>query len=462
MGRTMGGDWREKAMAKVSQRFSALDVKRLNEPGYHADGAGLYLRIMPVDERDNHEANKPNPKGWIFRFRHGGRTRDMGLGAYPDISLADARELAGNARVLLKDGIDPIEHRKVKRAAKQVAAAKSLTFDECAREFIKDHEAGWRNAKHRAQWTNTLKTYASPIFGKLPVSAIDGGLVVRALKEIWYTKPETASRVRGRVESVLDWARAHGYSSGENPARWKGNLQAILPAKTKVRRVKHHAALPFTDIGEFMEALRSIEGVAARALKFAILTGARSGEVRGATFAEIASDVWTVPAERMKAGREHRVPLSSRALAIVAEMKEHAEKVTRDIDRCYIFPGLRKGHPLSDMAMTQVLRRMGRDVTVHGFRSTFRDWAAERTSYPNHVVEMALAHVIGDKVEAAYRRGHLFEKRVRLMAEWDRCCAECVGVQKKVLQLKSRGYASTQVTARPHVGADPCLERGSA
>src|SRR5262245_53091347 len=335
MGRTMGGDWREKAMAKVSQRFSALDVRRLTEPGYHADGAGLYLRIMPVDERDDREANKPNPKGWIFRFRHGGRTRDMGLGAYPDISLSDARELAGNARVLLKDGIDPIEHRKAKRSAERIAAAKTLTFDECAREFIKDHEAGWRNAKHRAQWTNTLKTYACPVFGKLPVSEVDGGLVLRALKAIWYTKPETASRVRGRIESVLDWARAHGYRSGENPARWKGNLQAMLPAKSKVRRVRHHAALPFTEIGVFMAELRNAEGVGARALKFTILTAARSGEVRGATFAEIASDVWTIPAERMKGSREHRVPLSPRALAIVAEMKAQAEKVTSDINSRY-------------------------------------------------------------------------------------------------------------------------------
>src|SRR5262245_61457137 len=254
-------------MAKISEKLSALKVERLTAAGYHSDGDNLYLRVAPGGSR-----------GWIFRFTTHGRTRDMGLGAYPAISLAAARKLAGRCRELVAAGVDPIEHRKSERTAERIAAARSLTFDECARDFIKDHEAGWRNAKHRAQWTNTLKTYASPVFGKLPVSEIDGGLVLRALKAIWHTKPETASRVRGRVESVLDWARAHGYRSGENPARWKGNLQAMLPAKSKVRRVRHHAALPFTEIGGFMAVLRNAEGVAARALNFTILTAARSGE----------------------------------------------------------------------------------------------------------------------------------------------------------------------------------------
>jgi integrase len=348
-----------------------------------------------------------------------GRTRDMGLGAYPEISLADARELASKCRVLVKQGMDPIEQRRAERARERVAAAKSLTFDDCVREYIKDHDAAWRNAKHRAQWASTLRSYASPVFGKLPVADVDDGLVLRALKTIWYEKPETATRVRGRIEAVLDWARVHGFRSGENPARWKGHLSHLLPARSKVRRVKHHAAMPYSEVGSFMQALGERGDGAALALQFVILTAARTGEALGATWAEIDLDgkVWTIPAERMKAGKEHRVPLSGAALATLKTLSQGA---IND----FIFAGGKAGRPLSEMALLMLLRRMGRaDITVHGFRSSFRDWAAERTSFPREVAEMALAHTIPNAVEAAYRRGDLFDKRGRLMEAWGDYCA---------------------------------------
>jgi integrase len=395
-------------MAKTSERLSALKLANLTGPGYFADGGNLYFRIAPG-----------GACGWIFRFTIQGRVRDMGLGAYPEISLAAARRIAAECRELVKKGTDPIVRRRADRAAQRVAAAKSLTFDDCAREYINDHEAGWRNAKHRAQWTSTLTRYASPVFGKLPVSEVDDGLVLRAVKAIWYTKPETASRLRGRIESVLDWARVHGYRNGENPARWKGHLKHLLPARSKVRRVKHHAALPYTEIGAFMAALREGTEGAARALEFVILTAARSGEALGATWDEtdFQSKTWTIPAERMKAGREHRVPLSAPALAILERL--HASRIND-----FIFAGGKPGRPLSDMALLMLLRRIGRDdVTVHGFRSTFRDWAAESTNFPREVGEMALAHAISSAVEAAYRRGELFDKRRRLMEAWADYCA---------------------------------------
>ncbi len=408
-------------MAKTSERLSALKVANLKGPGYFADGGNLYLRIAPGGSC-----------GWIFRFairepksnddgtiKLCSRTRDMGLGAYPEISLKAARELAANYRVLVKQGIDPIEQRRTTRGSERVAKAKSKTFDECVREFIADHEAAWRNAKHRAQWASTLATYASPVFGKLPVATVDDGLVLRALKPIWTTKPETASRIRGRIEAVLDWARVHGYRNGENPARWKGHLNHLLPARSKVRRVKHHAAMPYDEVGPFMETLRQRSDGAALALQFVVLTAARTGEALGATWDEIdfAEKAWTVPAERMKAGNEHRVPLSPAAIAILKRLQE-----TRTND--FVFAGVKQGRPLSEMALLMLLRRMERaDVTVHGFRSTFRDWAAEHTNYPNHVVEKALAHSIPNAVEAAYRRGDLFDKRRRLMEAWADYCA---------------------------------------
>jgi integrase len=413
-------------MAKTSQRLSALKISGLSGTGYFADGANLYFRVAPGGAR-----------GWMFRYTVNGRTRDMGLGPYPGISLAAARKLADKARELVKQGVDPVEHRRAERAAQRVASARTLTFDECARAYIADHESGWRNAKHRAQWASTLRDYASPIFGKLPVSAIDSGLVMRALRPIWKAKPETASRVRGRIESVLDWARVHGYRSGENPARWKGNIDHLLPPRSKVQRVTHLAALPYAEMGAFMAALRTRDELASLALQFVVLTAARSGEALGATWDEIDFNgkTWAIPGERMKAGKDHRVPLSAAALAIL-------ERLHDGRDGHFIFSGAKQGRPLSDMALLMLLRRMERDdITVHGFRSSFRDWVAEQTDYPREAAELALAHTIGSAVEAAYRRGDLLEKRRRLMGAWaDYCGGARVGA--KILPLRNRLSAS--------------------
>ena len=319
--------------------------------------------------------------------------------------------------------------------ASRTGSGQTLTFKEASASYIASHKAGWRNGKHASQWENTLAAYAEPVLGALSIQAIDTGLVLKVLEPIWSAKPETASRVRGRIEAVLDWAEVRGLRRGENPARWRGHLDNLLPATAKVRRVEHHAALPYAELPGFIAKLRAQEGVAARALEFTILTAARTGDTIGALWDEVNTPdkVWIVPAERMKAGKEHRVPLSPRALAI---LKDEQEVRTSD----YVFPGGKAGKPLSNMAMTEVLRRMGRgDITVHGFRSTFRDWAAERTNFPSEVVEMALAHAVGDKVEAAYRRGDLFEKRRRLMAEWASYCnTPAASARDKVVPMRGR------------------------
>ena len=351
---------------------------------------------------------------WVYRFQMHGRRRDMGLGPIDLYSLAEARQKALEARKLVAEGIDPIEARQAKRSAAAVDAAKGMTFRACAEAYINAHRSGWRNPKHAAQWPATLDAYVYPHFGSLPVQAVDVGLVLKAVEPIWTEKPETASRVRGRIESVLDWATARGYRQGENPARWRGHLENLLPPRSKMRRVEHHAALPYAELAAFMAALRQQEGVGARALEFAILTAARTGEVIGARWDEInvAERLWIVPADRMKAGKEHRAPLSDAALAIVERMA-----AIRQGD--HLFPGGKTERPISNMAMLMLLRRMGRDdLTAHGFRSTFRDWAAEATNFPAEVAEMALAHTVGDKLEAAYRRGDLFEKRREIMAAW--------------------------------------------
>jgi integrase len=308
-----------------------------------------------------------------------------------------------------------------------------MTFDGCAAAYIDAHKTGWQNAKHRDQWRNTLTSYASPMFGSLPVQAVDVGLVMKALESIWQTKPETASRLRGRIEAVLDWAKVRGYREGENPARWRGHLDKLLPAPSKVRKVEHHPALPYDELADFVAALRSQEGVAARALGFLILTAARTGEVIGSRWDEVDLEekIWVVPAARMKAGREHRVPLSEAAAAVLEQMKQ-----IRESD--FVFPGGKKGKPLSNMAMLAVLKRMDRgELTAHGFRSSFRDWAAERTNYPHEVAEMALAHTVGDKVEAAYRRGDLFQKRRQIMEAWARFC-ETARFQAEVVPVSGR------------------------
>jgi integrase len=390
-------------MARMIGKLTALDVSRAKRRGYYGDGGGLYLVVGPN-----------GGKSWVFRFRKDGKLRDMGLGPLHTIGLADVREKARECRRLRLEGQDPLEIRKASRLEAKIEAAKAMTFAGCAEAYIKVHRAGWRNSKHAAQWPSSLASYTYPIFGSLPVQAIDTALVMRALEQIWTVKPETASRVRGRIESVLDWATARDYRRGENPARWRGHLENLLPKRSKVRAIEHHAALPYDQLAEFTAELRQQEGVAARALELTILTAARTGETLGAQWSEfdLSGRLWTVPGKRMKAGKEHRIPLSASAISVLDEMQ-----AIRQSD--FVFPGAKSGRPLSGAAFRALLSRMGRsDLTVHGFRSTFSDWCSEHTNFPAEVREMALAHVVGDKVEAAYRRGDLFEKRRQLMAAW--------------------------------------------
>src|SRR6266851_3844990 len=411
-------------------RMTALKVAavaRAKAPGYYGDGVGLFLQVSRV-----------GTASWVFRYRVAGRLREMGLGSLDTIGLADARERARKAREQRLDGLDPIELRKAARLSAQLDAAKAVTFKDCAKRYIAAHQPSWRNPKHAAQWGSTLETYVYPAIGNLAVQGVGVGLVLQAIEPIWTTKPETASRVRGRIESILDWATARGYREGENPARWRGHLENLLPARAKVRRVEHHAALPYLEIGAFMTELRRQEGIAASALEFAILTAARTGEVIGARWSEvsIADRLWTIPADRMKAEKEHRVPLCDAALAIVTKMGEirHGD---------FVFPGGREGRPLSNMAFLMLLRRMGRDdLTAHGFRSSFREWAAERTGFPAEVAEMALAHAVSDKVEAAYRRGDLFQKRRHLAEAWAKFCA-AAPAGGRVVPIRAPSSAAT-------------------
>jgi len=379
------------------------------------DGGGLYLRVSESGSRS-----------WVFRFQLDGKRRDMGLGPYPDVSLAEARRRALEHRNQRRDGIDPIIAKAAQRQAQRLADAKGKTFREAAEEFIRRKEVGWRSSKHRQKWRNSVAADVYPVLGDLPVAAIDTGLVLKVIEPLWAEKPETAGRIRGRIEAVLDAATARGYREGPNPAQWKGNLAHILPARGKVRKVEHLAALPFDQMPAFLFALQRQGGVAARAIEFVSLTAVRLGEALGATWGEIdlGAKVWTVPAERMKASKEHRVPLSDAALAVLKRMRSFALTADGGLNSAApVFPGIRPSMPLSGSAIWMLLRRMGRnDLTTHGLRSTFRDWAAERTADPRDVVEMALAHAIGNKVEAAYRRGDLFEKRRQLMQAWAQFC----------------------------------------
>jgi integrase len=397
---------------RLLNRLSALQAKRLTVPGYHADGGGLYLQI-----------NKAGNKSWVFRYTRAGKTREMGFGAYCRVPLELARDLARKNWALLAQDIDPVEQRRQKRLAQALAEASAVTFRQAALECLDRKKGAWRDAKHAQQWINTLENYAFPVFGNISVRDVDTGHVMRVLEPIWIRKHPTATRVRERIEAVLDAAKTQGLRTGENPARWRGHLENLLSRTAEVRKVNgvhHHAALPFNEIGHFMASLREQHGLAAKALELTILTAARTSEVLEARWSEFDLDrkVWTVPASRIKAAREHRVPLSDAACIILRALEnlrfgEH------------VFPGRKQAKPLSNMSMMQTLKRMGRpDLTVHGFRSTFRDWAAERTSFPREVAEMALAHSIGNAVEAAYRRGDLFEKRAKLMAAWSRYCGE--------------------------------------
>lgn len=392
---------------RTINKLTPLKVAAQDKPGLYADGLGLYLQVA-----------KGGTKTWIFRYMLAGKARKMGLGSVHTVSLKLARERAGEARLKLLEADDPIELRKEVRLEKLAASAEALTFEEAAKRYIAANRSGWKNVKHAGQWDATLKAYAFPHFGKQSVARVDVGMVLAALEPIWTEKPETASRVRGRIESILDWATARKLRHGENPARWKGHLDKLLPARSKVQKVKHHPALPYREIGGFMEKLRAMDGVSPRALEFAILTATRTGETVNARRAEVdfTAKMWTIPGERMKAGKEHRVPLSDRALEIL-------EELPADEGDGFLFIGDKKGKPLSNMALLMTLRRMEReDLTTHGFRSSFRDWAAEQTAYPNELVEMALAHTVSDKTEAAYRRGDMVEKRVRLMRDWANYC----------------------------------------
>lgn len=387
-------------------------ARQANAPGVLIDGSGLRLKMTQT-------SSGRLSKRWVLRYvGPEGRWREAGLGGFPDVGLAEARERASTLRGGLRGGVDPLAAKTQERKARIVEAARTLSFAECAARYIAAHEGTWRNPKHRQQWSNTLATYAFPVFGAAPVSSVDLAMIMTTLDPIWTAKPETASRLRGRIEAVLDWATVRGYRTGDNPARWKGHLDKALPAPSKTRQVEHHAAVDFNHMPAFWAALGAREGAGADCLRLLVLTAVRSGEARGARWAEFdeAGCVWIIPAGRMKARREHRVPLSEPALDVL----RHRKSVCRSAepDALVFDSDMRPGVPLSDATLAAVLKRMGREETVHGFRSSFRDWAAERTSFPREVAEQALAHTIGDKVEAAYRRGDLFEKRRSLMLEW--------------------------------------------
>ena len=389
-----------------------MEVGRLREEGDHNVGGipGLYLQIIN------------GSRAWILRFKIGTRRRRMGLGSFPAVPLAQARERAREAHKLIDSGVDPIDARDVLKKAAVASQARALTFKKACERFIATKESEWRNPKHRQQWENTLETYAEPIMGHLDVAEIGQDEVLRVLDPIWRTKTETASRLRGRIEQVLDWAKTRGHRKGENPAAWRGHLDKLLPKPEKIAKVKHHAAVPVAQAAAAVAAIRSIEGVSAQALLFQVLTAGRSGEIRGARWSEFDLDAgqWDVPEERMKGKRPHRVPLSRQAVELIKSMPRYEE--------CdLVFPG-RKMQPLSDMSLTACMRRMnlvdaaGRTCVPHGFRSTFRDWAAEHTHYPPEMAEMALAHAIESKVEAAYRRGDMLTKRLAMMQDWADYC----------------------------------------
>jgi integrase len=376
-------------MAHVD-RLTALKVKRETRPGMHHDGRGLYLCI-----------SESGARSWLFRFMLHGRRHEMGLGSAHDISLAEAREAAHQARKLKANGIDPLASKRSSRAARRAAEAAAVTFAQCAESYMVAKQSEWRSLVHARQWRQSLNDYVLPVIGTLPVAAVDTALVLKVLQPIWETKNETASRVRNRIELILDFAKVSGFRDGAtNPAAWRGHLDHLLSKPSKVQRIEHYAALPYADMPQFMGELRQRQGVGARALEFLVLTAARSNEVIAATPAEFNGDVWTIPASRMKGGKEHRVPLALPALALVDAV---SGRVPRE-------------------AMGKALAKLRPGLTVHGFRSTFRDWTAETTSFPNHVVELALAHAIGSAVEAAYRRGDLLDKRRELMNAWGTYC----------------------------------------
>lgn len=393
---------------RTTKRLSVPGIARLTEPGYYSDGGNLFLQV-----------SKGGTKSWLFRYGKDGKKREMGLGSLQLVTLAGARERALQARVSVLDGVDPIAQRADAKTAARVELTQRLTFKQCAEKVIEAQREGWKNAKHEQQWTNTLATYAFPTLGDLPPRAVTLALVEKCLAPIWFAKPETARRVRQRIESVMAWAKAHEACEGDNPAD-KVKIIIKLGSQPKVKEKKHHAAIEIDKAPGFLADIRTRPSASAHALEFLMLTAARTSEVTGAQWAEIdiTGAVWTVPAERMKAGVTHRVPLSEPAVAMLTRAKQAATSPT------WIFPGAKKGRPLSNMAMLELVRGMGTldadgdAVTVHGFRSTFRDWAAERTTDGASVAEYALAHGLPDATEAAYQRSKLFDKRAALMSAW--------------------------------------------
>jgi integrase len=407
-------------MGRSSNKLTTLEVKKDLPPGLYGDGDGLYLQV-----------SNQKTKAWVFRYMMAGRARKMGLGAVDRVTLADARKKAKAAYSLVQDGVDPIEERGARKAKQAAESAKALTFKECAEGYIAAHKSSWKSDKHAGQWEATLETYAYPVIGALPVQLIETAHVMKIIQPIWESKTETASRVRGRIEKVLDRAKALKIRSGENPAAWRGHLDQLLPAKSQVAPVENHPALPYAELPEFMAKLRAKEGVSARALEFTILTVARTGDTIGATRQEIdrTERLWAVPAGRVKGKRgarkrDHVVPLAKQALAVLDAVPEEGS---------FIFPGGKEGAGLSNAAMSELLKGMGYSpdvATVHGFRSTFTDWVADETDYPNEMSELAKAHTVSDKVERAYRRGNMLEKRRRMMADWAKFCTSPVRSNK--------------------------------
>jgi integrase len=396
-------------MAKTINRLSIKKVDNLKTSGWHPDGNGLYLQV-----------GKSGSKSWAYRYQVDGKQKWHGLGSYTkENSLQAARSAALKCKQLRKEGIDPIDHKNQLKIDGRLAAANQITFKECAEQYIKSHREGWKNQKHASQWENTLDTYAYPFIGDLAVQVIDGDLVMRVLEPIWFTKTETASRVRQRIENILDWATVKKYRQGDNPALWRGRLDKLLPKRTKVQRPKHFPAMDYRDLPDYFISLRSKKTIASNALAFTILTATRNGEARSASYSEIdqRSNVWIIPASRMKAEREHRIPLSDEAIAIITEMKDY-KRTTDD----FVFTGLRPGRAISEAALLKLVKATHPKLTVHGFRSSFRDWCAEQTSFTREVAEAALAHSIKDKTEAAYQRGDLFDKRRSLMNDWTDYC----------------------------------------
>lgn len=416
-------------MPKKAVELGALDVKRLSEPGMHFVGgvAGLGLQISPQGS-----------KSWVLRVMVGAKRRKMGLGGFPDVTLARARELAREAREKVSTGVDPIDEKKTARRTLAASRAKDVTFRTCAEKHIAAHKSSWKNEKHEGQWERTLETYAYPLIGDMWVRDVGLQHVMQIIEPIWHTKTETANRLRGRIEAVLDSATTKGYREGMNPAAWKGNLSTLLPAKNKIAKSKHFPAVPVKELPAFFEELRKQEGTAARALELLILTNVRSYNVRHASWSEIdfETKTWLIPGEdgeaskqRMKAGVTHRVPLSPAAIRL---LKSTPKTVGTDL----IFPSPRKLVPLSDMAMSKLMKVMGAKAVPHGFRSTFRDWASEFTSFSREVTERAMAHMLGDKTEAAYMRSDLFVKRTKLMEVWATYCTTKPQADGKVVQMR--------------------------